>query len=54
MILKKRILSYADLEKFDGMEKHILDQWKKMEKRNVLTVVNLNDWDITKTLGLKM
>jgi replicative DNA helicase len=44
------LLSYADLEKFDSMEKLILDLWKEREKRNILTVANQNDWDITKVI----
>jgi replicative DNA helicase len=44
------LLSYAELEKFESMEKLILDLWKEREKRNILTVANLNDWDITKVI----
>ncbi|MEH7504095.1 hypothetical protein V7152_19125 [Neobacillus drentensis] len=40
------LLSFADLEKFDGMEKLILDLWKEREKRNILTVAAVNDWEI--------
>ncbi|MFP5111586.1 replicative DNA helicase [Bacillaceae bacterium C204] len=45
------LLSYADLEKFDGMEKLILDQWKERKKRNILTVAALNDWEIAKVIA---
>jgi replicative DNA helicase len=45
------LLSYADVEKFDGMEKIILDLWKEREKRNILTVAAMNDWEITKVLA---
>jgi replicative DNA helicase len=45
------LLSYADLEKFDGMEKIILDLWKEREKRNILTVAAINDWEIAKVIG---
>jgi replicative DNA helicase len=44
------LLSYAELEKFDSIEKLILDLWKEREKRNVLTVASLNDWDIAKVI----
>ncbi|MFJ5761903.1 replicative DNA helicase [Neobacillus sp. NPDC093182] len=45
------LLSYADLEKFDGMEKLILDLWKEREKRNILTLAAMNDWEIAKVIG---
>jgi replicative DNA helicase len=45
------LLSYADLEKFDGMEKLILDLWKEREKRNILTIAAMNDWEIAKVIG---
>ncbi|MDQ0970469.1 replicative DNA helicase [Neobacillus niacini] len=45
------LLSYADLEKFDGMEKLILDLWKEREKRNILTIASMNDWEIAKVMG---
>jgi replicative DNA helicase len=45
------LLSYADLEKFDGMEKVILDLWKEREKRNILTVAAMNDWEIAKVIA---
>jgi replicative DNA helicase len=32
------LLSYADLEKFEGMEKLIVDIWNKLENRSILTV----------------
>ncbi|MBT2728613.1 DnaB-like helicase C-terminal domain-containing protein [Bacillus sp. ISL-75] len=44
------LLSYADLEKFDGTEKLILDLWKEREKRNILTLAALNDWEIAKVI----
>lgn len=37
------LLSRADVEKFDGMEKLILDSWKEREKRNILTIATMND-----------
>ncbi|MCM3654308.1 DnaB-like helicase C-terminal domain-containing protein [Metabacillus litoralis] len=45
------LLSYADLEKFEGMEKLILDLWKEREKRNILTVAAMNDWEIAKVIA---
>jgi replicative DNA helicase len=44
------LLSYAELEKFDSMEKLILELWKEREKRNILTIANQHDWDITKVI----
>ena len=44
------LLSYADVEKFDAMEKLILDSWKEREKRNILTVAAMNDWEIAKVI----
>ncbi|WP_257208883.1 DnaB-like helicase C-terminal domain-containing protein [Bacillus sp. AFS031507] len=45
------LLSYADLEKFDGTEKLILDQWKEREKKNILTLAAMNDWEIAKVIA---
>ncbi|MEY2195782.1 replicative DNA helicase [Neobacillus sp. BF23-41] len=45
------LLSYADLEKFDGTEKLILDLWKEREKRNILTLAAMNDWEIAKVIA---
>lgn len=42
------LLSYADLEKFDGIEKLILDLWKEREKRNIITLAVKNDWEIAR------
>ncbi|QIZ08474.1 DNA helicase [Priestia megaterium] len=44
------LLSYADLEKFDVTEKLILDLWKEREKRNILTLASMNDWEIVKVI----
>ncbi|MFL6517920.1 MAG: DnaB-like helicase N-terminal domain-containing protein, partial [Bacillus sp. (in: firmicutes)] len=44
------LLAYADLEKFDNMEKLILDLWKEREKRNILTLAAMNDWEIAKVI----
>ncbi|MGG3469019.1 DnaB-like helicase N-terminal domain-containing protein [Neobacillus pocheonensis] len=45
------LLSYADPEKFEGTEKLILDLWKEREKRNILTVAAMNDWEIAKVIA---
>jgi replicative DNA helicase len=45
------LLSYADLEKFDGIEKLILEMWKEREKRNILNRAAMNDWEIAKVLA---
>jgi len=45
------LLSYADVEKFDGTEKLILELWKEREKRNILTVAAMNDWEIAKVIA---
>ncbi|MFD2445461.1 DnaB-like helicase C-terminal domain-containing protein [Bacillus sp. CGMCC 1.16607] len=45
------LLSYADVEKFEGVEKLILDLWKEREKRNILTRAAMNDWEIAKVIG---
>lgn len=44
------LLSFADVEKFAGTEKLILDQWKEREKRNILTLASVNDWEIAKVI----
>ncbi|MFZ7942744.1 replicative DNA helicase [Neobacillus sp. 19] len=45
------LLSYADPEKFDGTEKLILELWKEREKRRILTLAAMNDWEIAKVIG---
>ncbi|MEH7440295.1 DnaB-like helicase C-terminal domain-containing protein [Neobacillus drentensis] len=45
------LLSFADIEKFEGMEKLILNQWKEREKRNILTLAAMNDWEIAKVIA---
>ncbi|PAE32303.1 DnaB-like helicase C-terminal domain-containing protein [Bacillus sp. 7884-1] len=42
------LLSYANLEKFETTEELILSSWKEREKRNILTVAAVSDWEITK------
>ncbi|WML49143.1 DnaB-like helicase N-terminal domain-containing protein [Neobacillus sp. PS3-34] len=45
------LLSYADVEKFTGTEKLILELWKEREKRNILSVAAMNDWEIAKVIA---
>lgn len=45
------LLSHADVEKFDGMEKLILDSWKEREKRNILTIATMDDWEVAKVIS---
>ena len=45
------LLSYADLEKFDGTEKLLLELWKEREKRNILTRAAIGDWEIAKVIA---
>ncbi|MGM7724352.1 replicative DNA helicase [Metabacillus sp. Hm71] len=45
------LLSFADLERFEGIERLILDLWKNREKRNILTVATNNDWEIPKVIA---
>lgn len=44
------LLSFADVVKFNGIEKLILDLWKEREKRNILTLAAMNDWEIGKVI----
>jgi replicative DNA helicase len=43
------LLSFADLEKFEGLEKLILDLWKEREKRNILTDAANNNWKLLRS-----
>ncbi|WP_281730444.1 DnaB-like helicase C-terminal domain-containing protein [Metabacillus endolithicus] len=45
------LLSFAELEKFEGIEKLILDSWKEREKRNILTLAANNDWEIARVIA---
>lgn len=45
------LLSYADVEKFDGTEKLILDLWKEREKSNILSLAAMKDWEIAKVIA---
>ncbi|MEH7177918.1 replicative DNA helicase [Neobacillus vireti] len=45
------LLSFANVEKFDATEKIILDLWKEREKRNILQLAALSDWEIEKVIA---
>ncbi|WP_053362538.1 DnaB-like helicase C-terminal domain-containing protein [Bacillus sp. FJAT-27251] len=45
------LLSFADVEKFDGTEKLLLDLWKEREKRNILNMAAMNNWEISKVIA---
>ncbi|NYV68082.1 DNA helicase [Bacillus sp. Gen3] len=45
------LLSYADIKKFNETEKLILELWKEREKRNILTLAAMNDWEIAKVIA---
>jgi replicative DNA helicase len=45
------LLSYSDIEKFNTTEKLILDLWKEREKRNILNLAAMNDWQIEKVIA---
>ncbi|WP_248278461.1 DnaB-like helicase C-terminal domain-containing protein [Bacillus sp. DNRA2] len=45
------LLAHADIEKFDNIESLILDQWKEREKRNILTLAAMNDWEIDRVIS---
>lgn len=45
------LLAHAHIEKFDNIESLILDQWKEREKRNILTLAAMNDWEIDRVIS---
>ncbi|WP_099363620.1 DnaB-like helicase C-terminal domain-containing protein [Fredinandcohnia onubensis] len=45
------LLSHADVEKFEEFEALIIDLWKEREKKNILTLANLGNWEITRVIG---
>ena len=45
------LLSFADIEKFDEVEKLIIDGWKEREKRNILKMAALKDWEIARVIA---
>ncbi|MCM3454562.1 DNA helicase [Heyndrickxia oleronia] len=45
------LLSYANIEKFNDTEKLLLELWKEREKRNILTLAAMNDWEIAKVVA---
>jgi replicative DNA helicase len=45
------LLSYADIEKFEDLEEVLIDVWKEREKRNILKIASLNNWEIAKVIA---
>nr|WP_205603931.1 DnaB-like helicase C-terminal domain-containing protein [Bacillus mesophilus] len=45
------LLSHADIEKFEDLEEVLIDVWKEREKRNILKIASLNNWEIAKVLA---
>jgi replicative DNA helicase len=45
------LLSYADIEKFEDLEVVLIDVWKEREKRNILKIASLNNWEIAKVIA---
>ncbi len=45
------LLSYAEIEKFEELEELIVDVWKEREKRNILKIAALNNWEIAKVIA---
>ncbi|WP_394186788.1 replicative DNA helicase [Metabacillus halosaccharovorans] len=50
MTYLRELESYADVEKFEVLEKLILELWKEREKRNILNIAAVNDWEIAKVI----
>lgn len=44
------IRSFASLEKFEEAENLIIDRWKEWEKKNILTLAGMNNWEIGKVI----
>ncbi|MEH7388414.1 DnaB-like helicase C-terminal domain-containing protein [Bacillus sp. JJ1521] len=45
------LLSHADVEKFEEFEALIIDLWKEREKKNILTLANMGNWEISKVIA---
>ncbi|WP_099363657.1 DnaB-like helicase C-terminal domain-containing protein [Fredinandcohnia onubensis] len=45
------LLSHADIEKFEEFEALIIDLWKEREKKNILTLASMGNWEITKVIS---
>lgn len=45
------LLAHADVEKFDEFEALILDLWKEREKKSILALANMGNWEITKVIA---
>ncbi|WP_078550480.1 replicative DNA helicase [Litchfieldia alkalitelluris] len=44
------LLSYADIEKFEIIEEIIIDVWKEREKRNILKLAGVHNWEIARVI----
>ncbi|WP_226530264.1 replicative DNA helicase [Metabacillus niabensis] len=51
MTYLRELESFADVDKFEVLEKLMLDLWKEREKRNILTIAAANDWEIAKVIS---
>ncbi|MEH7226364.1 DnaB-like helicase C-terminal domain-containing protein [Bacillus sp. JJ1566] len=45
------LLAHADIEKFEELEVLILDLWKEREKKNILTLAKMGNWEITRVIN---
>lgn len=45
------LLTYADETKFEEYEKLVFESWREREKRNILSISQLNNWSIDKILN---
>lgn len=45
------LLTYADETKFEEYEKLVFESWREREKRNILSISQLNNWSIDKVLN---
>jgi replicative DNA helicase len=45
------LLAHADVEKFEEFEALILELWKEREKKNILALATMGNWEITKVIS---
>lgn len=45
------LLAHADIEKFEELEDLIIEAWKEREKKNILTLAAMNNWEIARVVG---
>ncbi|MEK5442469.1 DnaB-like helicase C-terminal domain-containing protein [Fredinandcohnia sp. FSL W7-1320] len=45
------LLSHADVEKYEEFEGLIIDLWKEREKKNILTLASMGNWEISRVIG---